>query len=118
MRSLIKSTYLDIRESLLRTFVRPSPPASVPKVVHSLLVITDRRLGDVCLSIPIIQSLKTAYPDANLTVLLPRYLHPLVRWACQLESLVDYDKTDSIMNEAWDVVIDLSTDYHLKSARL
>jgi ADP-heptose:LPS heptosyltransferase len=118
LRSLIKPAYLSVRKVLLRLLVHSGPAPKVPSSIRSLLVITDRRLGDVCLSVPVFQSLCAAYPGANITILTPRTLHTLVEKLCSACFLIDYEDTDQLQKSDWDVVIDLSTDYPLKAAKL
>jgi len=116
--TLIKPAYLGIRKLILRTFIRPGPPPPIPQTIRSLLVISDGRLGDVCLAIPVLQCLREAYPDASLGIVTPRRLQPLVQWACQPNYLFDLDNSRAFTGIHWDIVIDLTTDYHLKPARL
>src|SRR4051812_42816472 len=118
LRSLIKPAYLGVRKVLLHAFVHPGPVPTIPNSIRSLLVISDRRLGDVATTIPVFQSLCAAYPAANLTILTPRPLHPLVEKFCSPRFLIDYEDQAQIEATDWDIVIDLSTDYPLKSARL
>jgi len=116
--TLIKPVYLDLRNLVLRTLVRPGPPPTIPGTIRSLLVISDGRLGDVCLAIPVLQCLRAAYPDASLGIVTPRRLQPLVQWACQPNCLFELDNSSALASTHWDIVIDLTTDYHLKPARL
>jgi ADP-heptose:LPS heptosyltransferase len=114
LRTLIKPVYLGLRGFLIRVFIRSGPPPRIPEQVRSLLVIADRRLGDLCLAIPAIQCLRDAYPNATLAVLAPAYLHPLVQWACRPNMMLDWTETAKAESQGWD----LATDYDLKSARL
>ena len=117
LRTLIKPFYLGVRQLALRAIVRSGPRPPLPEVVHSLLVITDRRLGDVCVAIPVLQCLRTAYPNANLGIVTPGPLQPLVQWACAPSHLFADAGAGAIGNTRWDAVIDLTTDYHLKPAQ-
>jgi len=118
VRTLAKPVYLGLREIVLRALVHPGPAPQTPKVVQSFLVICDRRLGDLCLAIPTLQCLRSAYLDARFGIVLPRHLQPLARWACRPTQFFDYDDDETIAGQPWDLVIDLSTDYHLGPARL
>jgi ADP-heptose:LPS heptosyltransferase len=118
LRTLVKPVYLSLREILLKGFVHPGPRPVLPSSIKSILVICDRRLGDVCLAIPTLQCLRAAYRETGLGILLPEHLRPLVQWACHPNHFFDYGDEQRIADTAWDLVIDLTTDYHLQSARL
>ena len=118
LRTLLKPVYLSLREILLKGFVHPGPKPVVPNSIKSILVISERRLGDVCLAIPTLQCLRGAYPEAGLGILLPEHLRPLVQWACHPNHFFDYGDEERIAAVSWDLVIDLTTDYHLQPARL
>ncbi len=118
LRSLIKPFYLDVRQAILQALIRSGPPPAIPPAIRSLLVIIDGRLGDVSPAIPILQCLRAAYPIANFAIVSPRLLQPLVQWACQPNHLFDVADPGAIANTNWDIAIDLTTDYHLKPARL
>src|SRR5438045_282769 len=107
LRSLIKPAYLSVRKVLLHAFVHPGPVPTIPNSIHALLLITDRRLGDVSLTIPVIHALCAGYPAANITILTPRSLHPLIEKYCSARFLIDYDDHAQIANTDWDVVVDL-----------
>jgi len=114
----IKPVYLGLRGLGLKVFVRSDRGLALPQHISSLLVITDSRLGDVCLAIPVLQSLRSAYPQANFAVVLPQYLHGLVQWSCRPDIVFDGRDARIRQQARWDVAIDLSTDYFLKPAQL
>jgi heptosyltransferase-2 len=84
----------------------------------SLVVISERRLGDLCLEIPVLRKFRLHYPHASFAVVAPRDLQPLIRWSCQPDLLLDFDESVQLRNRAWDAAIDLTRDYHLKPAQI
>jgi len=115
---LIKPAYLGARSLFLRVFVHSNRSIPIPGDVRSLVVFTDGRLGDVCLAIPVLQCLRATYPDANFAIVLPAHLHSLVQWSCHPNNVFEHSEKRKVEEFEWDVAIDLSTDYYLKTARL
>lgn len=73
MRELLKQMCLAVRGGILRPF-RPARPAGCPEparrdAVTSILFIRIDGIGDLVLSMPAIDALKTAFPGAEITVL-------------------------------------------------
>ena len=115
---LIKPAYLGLRELAIRTWVRPGPLPPIPKRIDRLLIIPDQRLGDLCLTMPALQCLREAFTETKMTIILPPSLQPLAQWGCRPDTLVDWNAAATLAAKSWDMVIDLSTDYHLRSALL
>ena len=117
---MIKRLYLALRRAALRILVRPPaiPAGSPGEPWSAVLVISERRLGDVSLEIPAIRSLRSACPNAVLGIVAPKNLHPLLEWACRPDILFDYSNRKEIRSQEWDAAIDLTCDYHLEPALL
>ncbi len=118
LRTFIKPVYLGLRELVLRALIRPGPRPRIPSTIRSILVIADQRLGDLCLTLPTLQCLRDAFPETELALVLPPSLQPLAQWACHPNALFDWTRKSEILAQGWDMVIDLTTDYHLKPAQL
>ncbi len=118
LRTFIKPVYLGLRELVLRALIRPGPRPRIPSTMRRMLVIADQRLGDLCLTLPTLQCLSDALAETELVLVLPRPLQPLAQWACHPNAMLDWSRRSEILAQGWDIVIDLSTDYHLKPAQL
>jgi len=73
--------------------VRPQPRPATPGYpvydgVRKLLIVRDDRLGDVILTLPAIERLKAAYPDAVLGLLVRPYLAPLASMFGPVDSVL------------------------------
>ena len=82
------------------------------------MVISERRLGDVCLEIPVLRKFRLHCPEAFFAIVAPRNLQPLIRCFCQPDLLLDFDESVHLRDRSWDVAIDLTRDYHLKPAQI
>jgi heptosyltransferase-2 len=112
----IKKYYLALREAILFTLVRTPHSVAMGESISAILVISEPRLGDVSLAIPALRELRAAFPGATLGIVASRSLHPLLQWGCGPDILLDYSQTEQVRKRKWDVAIDLSGDYHLRSA--
>ena len=118
LRTFFKPAYLGLRELAIRIGVRSGSIPPIPKTIGRLLVVPDQRLGDLCLTMPSLQCLRDAHPETEITIVLPASLQPLAQWGCRPDRLLDWNSPGDIDRQRWDMAIDLSTDYHLKSAQL
>ncbi|MGH2447626.1 MAG: glycosyltransferase family 9 protein [Chloroflexota bacterium] len=64
---------------------------SVPPKVRSILVIRLDLLGDVLHTMPAVAGLRSAYPDARITMLTLPYTAPLARLFDQVDEVVELD---------------------------
>jgi ADP-heptose:LPS heptosyltransferase len=117
-RSIIKRAYFPLRKICLRVAVRSDRRPDLTRNPESILVVSERRLGDVCLEIPALRTIRAAYPQAFLTVVAPDGLLPLISWACRPDRTAGYPGTDAIAKRQWDLAIDFTADYQLAPARL
>ncbi len=118
LRTSLKPLYLTARRIFLRAFIHPGSCPDIPGSPDSMLLILDRRLGDVSLAIPVIRTLRQAHSTARLGMVASGNLHGLLQWACSPDMLFDYSDAPRIVQTKWEIAIDLTTDYHLEPARL
>jgi ADP-heptose:LPS heptosyltransferase len=118
LRPLIKGTYLRLRKAALTALVRKAQNPNCPHPLTSLVVVSESRLGDICLEIPVLRKFRLNYPHTFFAIVAPRDLQPLIRLSCQPDLLLDFGESAHLRNRAWDVAIDLTRDYHLKPARI
>ena len=118
LRPLIKGSYLRLRKAALIILIRKARNRDCPEPLTSLLVVSERRLGDICLEIPILRKFRLTHPQAFFAIVAPRALQPLIRWSCQPDLLLDFDQSGHLHDRSWDVAIDLTRDYHLKAAQI
>jgi len=126
LRKAIKHTYLYLRRSALSALPKETFDGKLSSKIDSLLIISQRRLGDIVLEIPALIGLRQDYGQATLAVVAPSVYHPLLTWACRPDELFEYpgdrlstrNLVATLRREQWQVVIDLTTDYHLAPARL
>ena len=126
LRKAIKLAYLNARESVLSLLPKDRLEDAPSRPVDSVLVISQRRLGDIALEIPSLLALRTCCEEARLGIVAPRAYHPLLFWACRPDVLIEYPRGLQAMRalgaalriQSWQVVVDLTTDYHLAPARL
>ena len=70
----------------------PSPRFLSQKNIRNILVIRIDRIGDMVLSTPSFRALKETFPDANITLLLKEYTHPLVLNNKSIDNIIVMDK--------------------------
>lgn len=96
-----------------------SPIAGKPKAI--LLIRLDR-LGDLVLSIPVIDNLRLSFPDADITILVRKYLHGLAGIIQNIDEVIVYEglinTARALRQHDFDIAIDMLFDYKLKSAFL
>lgn len=130
-RAFLKTMFLSFRKGsllLLSRFRTGKPARRVPGRPDRILVISQRRLGDAVLSLPVFSALRGRCPEAQIIVLCP----PAVRGVFDLCSEVDDVMVDAgrgsllgvgkifrvLREKALDLVIDLNTDGSLFPALL
>jgi ADP-heptose:LPS heptosyltransferase len=118
LQSLIKSSYLSLRRLALLLLVRKPRKQKLAKPLSSLLVISERRLGDVSLEIPVLRRFRAIHPETFFALIAPVALHPLLRWSCQPNLLLDFAERELVRDRLWDAAIDLTGDYYLSSAQI
>ncbi len=125
-RTGLKDSYLSLRRPVLKLCQRSPASLEESHNVESVLVISQRRLGDVALEIPSLYALRCAHPKAVLGLVAPAPFHPLLQAACRPDFLFDYPTNlfsvgavgAAIRKHRWQIAIDLTTDYHLAPALL
>lgn len=97
--------------------VKRPPDGIKPK---KILLIRLDRLGDLVLTLPVIENLKLHYPDARLTVLVRPYLGDLARLVRQIDEVIVYEgfipTVWKLRPHRFDIAIDMLFDYTLRSA--
>jgi ADP-heptose:LPS heptosyltransferase len=123
-RTRLRSIYLGLRRPILKLWKSPPPVGSLPTSFNSILVISQRRLGDIALEIPSLRLLRQAYPEATLGVVAPGQYQSLLRLACRHQLSFDSSTgmgrklRETVRKHQWQLAIDLTTDYHISSALL
>jgi ADP-heptose:LPS heptosyltransferase len=125
MRELIKKILLDIyfhaRKPFIYALKAAFPPSRMTTgEVSKILIVRIDRMGDLVLSIPVIDSLKLRYPKARITVLVRPYLKELSGMIKSIDSVILYDDKiraiKEIRREKYDIVFDMHYDYKLEPA--
>ena len=125
-KGALRKAYLGIRKPILRVLISTRPVPAIPRSIPSILVISQRRLGDVALEIPALRQLRRAYPKAVVGIVAPAAFHPLLALACEPQYLFPYPVRArsllavlaDIRKHDWHLAVDLTTDYHLLPAFL
>jgi len=98
----------------------PSPAGERADKISRILVIRIDGLGDLILSLPLIDSLRAAYPDAKIDILVRPYLLGLSGVIKSIDTLIAYkgafDAFRRIPDRKYDVVIDMLRDYRIEPA--
>ena len=85
--------------------------------ISRLLVIRIDRLGDLILSLPLIDSLRAAYPYAQIDILVRPYLLDMAGMIKGIDNVIAYkgsfDAFRRLPNRKYDVVIDMLRDYNI-----
>lgn len=103
---------------LLKILFR-SPDAKAG-TISRILVIRPDRLGDLVLSLPLIDSLKAAYPSARIDLLVRPYLAELASLIKHADEVIAYkgaaDAVRNLPGREYDVAIDMYCGYKIESA--
>jgi lipopolysaccharide heptosyltransferase II len=67
-------------------------PSTAERAPQRILVIRLDRIGDVVLSLPVVQALRTAFPSAHLAMVVPPVARELVATHPALDAVFVYDK--------------------------
>lgn len=122
----LRKVYLGMRQPILHLLISTRPVRAIPRSIPTILVISQRRLGDVVLEIPALRQLRRAYPKAIVGIVAPAAFHPLLALACEPQHLFPYPADVASMlavraevrKHDWYLAVDLTTDYHLLPAFL
>ena len=94
--------------------------AGNPDKVSRILVIRIDRLGDLVLSLPLIDNLRAAYPGAKIDILVRPYLLDLAGMIKSIDDVIAnrgiFDALRRLANRKYDVVIDMLRDYKIEPA--
>ncbi len=89
---------------------------------EKILLIRLDRLGDFVLSLPVVDSLRAAYPKAQIHVLVRPYLEELARLVKNIDEVIVFKgfwpAVRALKRQKYDTVIDLLYDYPLLNALL
>ncbi|MCX5667893.1 MAG: glycosyltransferase family 9 protein [Candidatus Omnitrophica bacterium] len=104
----------------LLKFLFAAPAGGRADKISRLLVIRIDRLGDLILSLPLIDSLRAAYPAAKIDILVRPYLLDLSGVIRSIDDLIAYngafDMIRRLPGRKYDVVIDMLRDYRIEPA--
>ena len=68
--------------------------------MKKILVIRNDKLGDFMLAWPALSLLKSQYPDAHITVLLPSYTKPIAKLCPWIDDIIIYERSESTLLDA------------------
>ena len=95
-------------------------PAGKPDKISRIMVIRLDRLGDLILSLPLIDSLRAAYPRAKIDILVRPYLLDMAGMIKSIDNVIVYkgifDAFRRLPNWKCDIVIDMLRDYKIEPA--
>jgi lipopolysaccharide heptosyltransferase II len=105
----------------VKLFWRPRVKASEAGKARILIIRLDR-LGDLVLTLPVIESLRRYYPEARISILVRPYLAGLAHLIGSIDEVIQYDgfiKTAKrLRSEKFSIAIDMLCDYSLRPALL
>ncbi|MBL4762008.1 MAG: glycosyltransferase family 9 protein, partial [Gammaproteobacteria bacterium] len=79
-----------------------------------ILIIRNDKLGDFMLAWPALSLLKTQYPDASITVLIPSYTKPIAEICPWIDDIIIDDDHKNTLSDARTLAKKLKThDFHL-----
>lgn len=106
--------FIGLMMFLFRTPQRAAGPVS------KILIVRLDRIGDLILSIPVIDNLRLKYPSAKITLLVRPYLMDLammIQGAANVKVYYDIPHNfNAIRSEKYDIAIDMHYDYKLEPA--
>lgn len=97
--------------------IPPAPAGEVKKI----LVIRIDRMGDLVLSIPVIDNLRAKYPGARITLLVRPDMRELAGMIKSASDVLAYEGMHTMLQvrgERYDIAIDMHYDYKLESAAI
>lgn len=123
LRSAGRRCYFLVRLPMLWLIKLAIPPRKkAQEPIRKILLVRLDRLGDFVVSLPVIDNIRLAYPDAQIDALVCRNTAGLARMAQSLDSVVEYKDfitaCHTIRLRHYDMVIDMLYDYTLKPALL
>jgi predicted lipopolysaccharide heptosyltransferase III len=77
------------------------PRAFDPAAVSSILLIRLYFIGDVLLSTPVMNALKTTFPDARLSVLIKKRARPVLEANPFVDEIIEYDAVARYHSPVW-----------------
>ena len=129
--SAIKALYLNTRGVVLKTlslFLSRKKTAPLPQNIQSILFIRVDRIGDMVLSTPAFQAIKSALPQTRLTVMASPANAPILKNNQDVDEVIVYDRSAGLQERIkiitqlrsrhFSLAIDPYTDYELKTAWL
>jgi lipopolysaccharide heptosyltransferase II len=132
MPQIIRESYLRLRRFFFSIFYLYKFFYSrvLPSQIKTILIISPPRLGDFIYSIPVLKSLKKAFPHSEITVVSNYYLKDFIKIFPFVEELISYKDYEDISileilkiiknlrRRKFDLGIDLNCNYPLKPALL
>ena len=104
----------------LLKFLFAAPAGGRADKISRILVIRIDRIGDLILSLPLIDSLRAAYPAAKIDILVRPYLLGLAGMIKSIDNFIAYNGAfDALLrmpDRKYDVVIDMLRDYKIEPA--
>jgi len=129
MKLLAKANYLAARGVALRLFkifLSKKKASFAHKNIRNILFIRIDRVGDMVLSTPAFEAIKTAFPQARLTVMASTVNAPVLKNNPHVDEVIVYDRFASIFGKIisliglrerrFDLAIDPYDDYELETA--
>jgi len=121
VRYLLKEGYLRLRGMFMGLLFKPGKPTQIqPDQIRSITMIRVDRIGDMVASLPAIRSLKAVFPAAQLTVVAPASILPLLKNTPGIDRLLAYRgfwlTIRALRKERFSLMVDPLMDYTLKTA--
>ncbi len=123
LKKMIRGAYFVLRLPFIFLLKCIYPPrkglnASFAKI----LIVRIDRMGDLILTLPLIDNLKLAFPEAAISIVVRPYLKELASLIKNIDHIEVYDKiipvAAKVRQAGYDLAIDMHCDYRLDSAFL
>jgi ADP-heptose:LPS heptosyltransferase len=129
LKSLMKAAYLAFRGIALKalgSLLSQKKTGPLPENISEILFIRVDRVGDMVLSTPAFAAVKTAFPEARLTVMASTVNAPILKNNPSVDEIIVYDRFAPLAEKVrllkglrtchFELAIDPFDDYELETA--
>jgi heptosyltransferase-2 len=123
LKKMIREVYFVLRLPFIFLLKCVYPPrARTSASFANILIVRIDRMGDLILTLPLIDNLKLALPESSISIVVRPYLKELAELIKSIDHIEVYDKiipaAGKIRRAGYDLAIDMHCDYRLDSAFL